>query len=455
MSGDVAGGDGAAGTGTGTPSRPGVFETWRQTPREAKALLAGVFVSKLAAFLQIFLVLFLTHRGFSAGQAGFALGVYGAGAVVGTAVGGWLSDRLTPRSATIISMMGSAGLIASLIYIKYYPLILLAVLLVSAVGQFYRPAAQSMITQLTPPDKLVMVTAMYMLCVNLGTTVAPLIGVALAQISYNLLFWAEALAVLAFGLIALVAFPKPDRSAVAAAKAKEEAAAEPAIRGRYLDVLKDYRYSLFMLAFFLQAVVYVQYTAALPLAIKAAGQSIWWYGALITMNAVICASCQMIATKFVQGWSIRVVQLVGFSLVALGYAMYAIELLPVFLILGTLFWTLSEIIGVPTMFAYPGMIAPPHLRGRYIGAMQTMFGLGATVGPVLGVLLFQHVGQRVWLWMTLIEVVATVIGAIGIRRVTRPKPEPEPEPATPETVVEPPAGLAVDPTPESATDRVT
>jgi MFS family permease len=319
--------------------------------------------------------------------------------------------------------MGSAVLIASLIYIEAYPLILLAVLLVSAVGQFYRPAAQSMITQLTPPDKLVMVTAMYMLCVNLGTTVAPLVGVALAEISYNLLFWAEALAVLAFGLIALVALPKPDRSALAAAKAEEEAAgAEPPIRGRYLDVLRDYRYSLFMLAFFLQAVVYVQYTAALPLAIKAAGQSIWWYGALITMNAIICATCQMIATKFVQGWPIRVVQLVGFTLVALGYAMYAIEMLPVFLILGTLFWTLSEIVGVPTMFAYPGMIAPPHLRGRYFGAMQTMFGLGATVGPVLGVLLFQHVGQQVWLWMTLIEVVATVIGAFGIRRVIPAQP---------------------------------
>lgn len=420
MSDDVAGE-----AETGTPARPGVFETWRQTPREAKALLAGVFVSKLAAFLQIFLVLFLTQRGFSAGQAGFALGVYGAGAVLGTAVGGWLSDRLSPRSATVISMMGSAGLIASLIYIKYYPLILLAVLLVSAVGQFYRPAAQSMITQLTPPDKLVMVTAMYMLCVNLGTTVAPLVGVALASISYNLLFWAEALAVLAFGLIALVAFPKPDRSALAAAKADEEAAGtEPPIKGRYLDVLRDYRYSLFMLAFFLQAVVYVQYTAALPLAIKAAGQSIWWYGALITMNAIICATCQMIATKFVQGWPIRVVQLTGFTLVAMGYAMYAIDMLPVFLILGTLFWTLSEIVGVPTMFAYPGMIAPPHLRGRYFGAMQTMFGLGATVGPVLGVLLFQHVGQRVWIWMTLIEVVATVIGAIGIRRAVSPTPEP-------------------------------
>ena len=57
---------------------------------------------------QIFLVLFMTDRGYSSSQAGLALGLYGAGAVVGTFVGGWLSDRLSARSATVISMVGSA-----------------------------------------------------------------------------------------------------------------------------------------------------------------------------------------------------------------------------------------------------------------------------------------------------------------------------------------------------------
>ena len=57
----------------------GAIATWRQTSVTSKALLFGVFVNRLGAFLQIFLVLFMTHRGFTAGQAGFALGVYGAG----------------------------------------------------------------------------------------------------------------------------------------------------------------------------------------------------------------------------------------------------------------------------------------------------------------------------------------------------------------------------------------
>src|SRR5438874_2185489 len=103
----------------------GVLATWRQTPGPVRAMLAGVFVNRLAAFVQIFLVLFLTHEGFSGGQAGIALGVYGAGAVLGTIIGGWLSDWLSPRSATIISMMGSAALLIAIAYIKIYLLLLL------------------------------------------------------------------------------------------------------------------------------------------------------------------------------------------------------------------------------------------------------------------------------------------------------------------------------------------
>ena len=191
----------------------GVLATWRQTPGPVRALLAGVFVSRLAGFLVIFLVLFLTHRGFSSGQAGLALGLYGAGTVVGTFVGGYLSDRISARAAVLISMGGSALLLVSIIYLKIYLLILLATLLVGGVSVIYRPAAQSVITEMTPPGQLVMVTAMYRLCLNLGTTAAPLIGVALVQVSYSLLFWGEAIAALGYGLIALRFLPRKPKAA--------------------------------------------------------------------------------------------------------------------------------------------------------------------------------------------------------------------------------------------------
>lgn len=420
MSGEAT--DGSAPSEPAATDALGVLATWRQTSSQVRALLAGVFVSRLAGFLQIFLVLFLTHRGFSPSQAGFALGTYGAGAVIGSFAGGWLSDRLAARTATLVSMLGSAALIVSIIYLRLYPLVLVAVLLAGVIGQFYRPAAQTLVTELTPPGQLVMVTAMYRLCQNLGTTFTPLIGVALVSVSYNLLFWAEALAAVTYALIALRFLPRQLRKL-----ADPPADAERLPRSGYLAVLTDVRYLFFLAAVLLVIIVYVQYTATLPLAIAHAGLSLWWYGAVVTLNAAIVVTCEVPATRFVQNWPLRLTVICGFGLIAIGYGMYAIAMVPVILILGTLIWTANEIIGAPTTFAYPGMIAPAHLRGRYIGAMQSVFGLATAIGPIAGVALWYHVGQRVWLWASGVAILSTLAALVGMRR---PSVQPSPDPVT-------------------------
>lgn len=411
------------------PSHLGVIATWRQTPGPAKALLAGVFVNRLAGFLQLFLVLFLTERGFTPGQAGLALGVYAAGAVLGTITGGYLSDRLSARTATMIGMLGSAVLLVSILYVGFYLLLLLVVLLAGVAMVIFRPAAQTMITELVPQSRLVMVTAMYRLCMNLGTTAAPLVGVALVSVSYDLLFWGEALAALTYGMIAVRYLPKSLRTQKAEQPAKEKG--EKKARSGYLAVLADTRYVFYLIAVFLITMVYVQYTAALPLAIVDAGLSLWWYGTLVTLNAVIVVVCEVPVTRWVQAWPLRVVALAGFGLIALGYGTYAIAILPFFLILGTLIWTITEIIGAPTTFAYPGMVAPAHLRGRYFGAMQSTFGLGSTVGPVVGIALWNQVGQAVWIWAAAVGLLSAVFARIGMRLPDKPAADREPatEPA--------------------------
>lgn len=407
--------DGSAGkqTSTDEPGRGalGAIAIWRQTTPAAKALLVGVFVNRLGAFLQIFMVLFLTHKGFSASQAGLALGVYGAGTVIGSFAGGWLSDRLSPRAATLISMLGSAALMVTILYVEIYPLILVAVLLVSSIGMLNRPAAQAMLADLTPPDQLVMTTAMYRLAINLGTAVTPLVGVALVKVSYDLLFWAEAIAALTYGVIALRYLPgkvAPDEKTATAA------AEQP--RAGYLAVLSDWRYVFYLAAVFFVTIVYCQYIAVLPLAIVDSGLSLWWYSAVVSVNAAIVALLEVPATKYVQAWPLRLTALAGFGLVAIGYGVYAISLVPIFLVIGTLIWTASEIIGAPTTFAYPGLVAPPHLRGRYSGAMLGIFGLGNAVGPVAGVAVWNQVGEQVWLWAAAVGVLSAVCARIGMRR---------------------------------------
>ncbi|MFL6163966.1 MAG: MFS transporter [Jatrophihabitantaceae bacterium] len=422
--------------GPAAPEQVGVLATWREMPRPAKALLAGVFVSKLAGFIQIFLVLFLTARGFSSGQAGFGLGMYGAGAILGTFVGGSLSDRQSARTAMLTSMLGSAALLVSIVYLKNYYLLLLAIVLVSAVSQVYRPAAQAMITELTPGTRLVMVTAIYRLCLNLGTSAAPLLGVALVSVSYNLLFWGEALAAVIYCLIALFFLPR-GRPKPSPAANHGDAAVEPPRKPRsgYLEMFGDHRYMLFLLGFLFLHLVYIQYTAVLPLAVTDAGLSTWWYAAAITINGALIVACEVWATKFVQHWSLRLSQGAGYALLAAGYAAYSIGMTPALLVIGTLLWTLSEIVGAPTVWAYPGLVAPSHLRGRYYGGLHSTYGLGSTIGPIIGIALFASVGQRFFLYATAVGVLATIVGQLGIRT---PETEPAAEPAVAEALADAP-----------------
>ncbi|MEU4197576.1 MFS transporter [Kribbella sp. NPDC026611] len=392
--------------------------TVREAPLPVKALLVGVFVNKLGWFLQVFLVLFLTtSRGFTAVQAGTALGIYGAGSVVGLVVGGSLSDRVGPRAAVMISMFGMAGFVLAIAFVPSYLAVLVVVALAGAVGQFYRPASAALLTELTPKHRQVMIFAVYRLAMNVGTTAAPLIGAALVAVSWNLLFIGEAVAALAYATVAIVALPKRGP-----ARPQDVRVDQPA--GGYLAVLRDFRYVLFLLCMFINAAIYMQYLAVLPLHMKADGLSTWWYSAVVALNGFIVITCELLMTRVTQNWPPRIAAMTGFALLGGGLAFYSVPGGVAIFVIGTLLWTLAEIIGGPTMFAYPGMVAPPPLLGRYVGAAHAMFGLGSALGPFLGVWLWNRYGTQVWVWCGLLGLLAVLLASAGMRTAPVPAAQP-------------------------------
>jgi MFS family permease len=396
-----------------TDESTGILVTIREAPVPVKALLVGVFVNKLGWFLQVFLVLFLTtSKGFTPVQAGTALGVYGAGSVVGLIIGGSLSDRVGPRAAVMISMFGMAGFVLAIAFVPSYAAVLVVVALAGAVGQFYRPASAALLTELTPKHRQVMIFAVYRLAMNVGTTAAPLIGAALVAISWNLLFVGEALAALAYAAVAIVALPKKPREQV------QDTTSETPPAGGYLAVLRDYRYVLFLVCMFINAAIYMQYLAVLPLHMKAEGLSTWWYSAIVALNGFIVITCELLMTRVTQNWAPRVAAMAGFVLLGGGLAFYSVPGGLAVFVIGTLLWTLAEIVGGPTMFAYPGMAAPQPLLGRYVGAAHAMFGLGSALGPFLGVWAWNRYGTQVWVWCGLAGLLAVVLAYVGMRPAT-------------------------------------
>ena len=406
----------------------GIWTTFRESPPAVKAILSGVFINRLGGLLNIFLVLFLTSKGYSVEQAAIALGVYGGGAVVGVLIGGALADRLGARTATIVSMAGSGALLAALLYLPSYPLLLVAVALVSLVAQMYRPASSTLLAELTPKSRLIMTMAMYRFGLNLGTTAAPLVGFALYRFNHNqytLLFWADATVAFLYAIVAFLVLPvrKPT-----AARAVGEA--EPT--AGYGVVFADRRYLLYLLATFFNAVVYVQYLSTLPLDVKAHHVAILWYSIAVSLNGFLVITFELLLTKLSQNWPMRLTIGFAFALVGIGVAVYGLPLGPVIIVGGTLIWTLAEIIGGPAVFSYPAIAGPVRHKGRYIGSFQFMFGLGTAVGPVLGGVLFARLGHAVWPVIALAAAAATVLGVAAIRipaKETAEEPARDADPA--------------------------
>lgn len=400
------------------PAAPGVWVTFKEAPRAVKTVLAGVLVNRLSGFLHVFLVLFLTSEGYSKGRTVIALGVYGAGAVAGSLAGGTLAERLGIRGATVLSMSSTAVLTAALLYLPGFVPLLGAIALVSLGAQLFRPASATLLAEQTDGDRQIMIFAMYRFGLNVGATAAPLLGYALYNAggrTYTLLFWGEAALALAYALVARATLPARPRTR---RPASAPDAAAPAPTDGYGAVLRDRRYLLYLVAAFFHSAVYMQYLSTLPLSLKDAHIALFWYTFAVALNGFIVIAFELLVTKMSQRWPLKITIGLGFALVGAGVACYGLPIGPAAVIIGTLIWSLGEILGGPAVFAYPAGAGPEPLRSRYIGSFQFVFGLGSALGPMAGTWLFLQFGSLVWPLVGACSLLATLFGLIAVR--TRP-----------------------------------
>ena len=431
--------------------------TLRESDPAVRWLLFGVFVNQLGAFVQVFLVLFLVDGGATKGHAGLALGAYGAGSVLGALLGGRLADRLGRRATMTLSMLCAAALTISISFLGdpgLYPLLLLVVVADGAMTQAYRPAASALLADLVAEDRLVMTFSLYRVALNTGAVIGPLVAAWLMTVSWDLLFWADGLTAIACALLARRFLPGGEAGAkdpsgaseatpLAGAKAPSggEAGAKdpsgasgPAVAedasagvasGRsaapagYATVLRDGRYLLYLFAMFASAVIYMQYFSVLPLQIRDDGHSALVYSAILALSAGAVITCELLVTKRVQTWRASSAAAGGIALLAIGLGAYGIEGGLVLLFAATLVGVLGQIVSGPTMFAHPARVAPTAARGAYAGASQAMFGLGAAIGPLLGVLAFDAIGSGVWAACAGVGTLAAVAALAGVREAER------------------------------------
>lgn len=377
-------------------------------PRSLWVLCIGTFFNRIGGFVSVFLILYMTTRGYTAAQAGIAASAYGIGSISAAALGGYLADRIGRRNTIMLSMFASAAAMLALSQASVLWLIIVLVILAGLATELYRPASGALIADLVPSEQRVGAFALYRLAINLGVTAGSVIAGILASRSFMLLFVGDALTSVIFGLLILFALPADGR------KRTEESTRQSNF---FQAVLPDRGFLFLLVAGAAIAIVYLQHLSTMALQVQALGLSSTVYGLLLSLNGLAVVILELPISAITRRFSRSAMTALGFLLIGLGFGLFAIAPTIPMLALAVIVWTLGEMVQGPVASAYVADLSPDHLRGSYQGAWGMTWSIGLILAPLLGTLVFTWSATGLWLLCALLGTVAAAV----VLLTTRPK----------------------------------
>lgn len=349
-------------------------------PRNLWVLFWAVLVNHSGTMVLPFLTLYLSRElGIAHASASTVVSAYGAGILLASMAGGVLSDRLGTRRVMVLSMLGAGVLMMLLAAARSYGVVVGMTFALSLVTGAFRPPVMAAASGMVPPEARPRAMALIRWAINMGMTIGPAVGGFLAAWSYEALFFVDGATSIAAGLV-LLAFYRETPGEPAGPPAPEAAPA-PAAQPPWRNA--DFR--VFLLVIFGVGLIAYQHLATLPLYVRFhCGLPESFFGMLVALNTSIVILFELPIVPWLQRHRRTTVMAAGTLLFGLGYGLYGLSTGWAALLIATIVWSAGEIILLPLASAHAASMAPPELRGRYMGGYMTAFGASFILAPLLG-----------------------------------------------------------------------
>jgi predicted MFS family arabinose efflux permease len=388
-----------------------LYAHWRESysgiPTRIWLLSLVSLVNRCGSMVVIFLTIYLTkHLGYGLQDAGYVLGCFGAGALVGTYIGGGLADRLGYYPVMIWSLLLNGAMLILLIWLQSFWVMCAAVFLLSVVADGFRPANSVAIARYSTPENRTRSISLYRMSINLGWAVAPALGGLMVGLGWHWLFVADGITcILAAGLLWMFMAP------TAAEKHLKKAQTEQNHQEKAPQV-SPYRDKPFLVfAFFttINAIVFMQFLWTVPVYFK---DSYHWdeatIGLVSAINGLLVFLIEMPLIYNIEGRRSRL------HYVRFGLVLYAIAYLAFVFPPGGLATALIFIVAISfgEMFVMPfssnfvfGYAAKGSSAGSYMAVYGIAYSVANIIAPLLGTQVIARWGYHT-LWYLLCGLVA-------------------------------------------------
>ncbi len=382
-------------------------DSYRGISQPAWMLAVIMLINRSGAMVLPFLGVYMTDAlNFSLKDTGTVLSFFGLGAVLGSSLGGRLTDKIGHFKVQLISLLLSVPLFF-LLPLYHTPLSLsFGIFFLSFVTETFRPANSVSITSYAKPENITRAFSLNRMALNLGFSIGPALGGILAAISYQLLFFGNGVSAGLAGIVFYFYFRNRKGNKYSPKHKNENDHAQTGV-----SPYKHKKFLIFSFLCCLYAICFFQLLSTLPLFYKEIHQlSKGGIGLLLAFSGLVVFALEMFLVQIAERrLTSNQTIVLGSFLCGLSFLLLLIEGGHFVLYSAMFVLCVSEILAMPFMATITVKIAPVARQGAYMGMNALAFSLAHIFSPYLGTRIAENYGFPVlWIGTGILSVITTI-----------------------------------------------
>ena len=356
-----------------------------------------LFIDSLGSTLLFpFFALYITQKfGVGMTEAGVLLGMSSLFGLIGSFIGGALTDKFGRRQLILFGLVFSG--LSSLLFglASDVKLLFFLVVIVGLLSRIANPANDAMMADILPEDKRQEAFGITRVAFNYAWIFGTALGGLIAARSFLALFVADAVLSLIVALILYRVLPETKPASHIEARKGESFLTT--ISG-YRIVLRDLAYMGFTFAGMIVLLVYQQQYGALAVYLRdvhhIGSKS---YGLMLSVAGLEVVFFQIWISRTIRKYPPFLIMMLGALFFMVGFSMIGFVKGFEFFLLAIVIATVGEMVMFPTNKALAINFAPEEMRGRYMAVYDLGWTIPATFGPAAaGLILDNYNANSLW-----------------------------------------------------------
>ena len=373
--------------------------------REIWILAIITFINRAGTMVLPFLSKYLKEDlQFTYGEVGWIMVAFGFGSMLGSWLGGKLSDKIGFYKIMVFSLFSSGIFFFALQYITSFWGLCIGMFSIMTLADMFRPAMFVSLATYAKPENRTRALTLVRLAVNLGFAAGPALGgLIIMGMGYKGLFWVDGSSCVIAILIFAVLVKEKKRVVDLDLNATTVAVS---------SVFKDKIFWIFLFVSFVTAMIFFQLFTTLPLYhSEQFGLSEFQTGLLMTLNGLLIFALEMPFVGYFERKNVQKLKIILWGVLLMSFSFYLllINTWAGILIISMIFISIGEIFAFPFSNTFALSRAPKGHEGRYMALYTMSFSLAHVISSKSGLEIIARSGyQTNWLVMGSFGIAAAI-----------------------------------------------